>query len=99
VRGYLWYQDGELLKASLLGAGTALGLAAAGWGWWRWRQARSRVYDPLQIKEKTSRIAFDISSSRPSCPRAPAPTGPVSCWGRWPPPTGTTTTPPGPGSR
>ena len=59
VRGYLWYQDGETMKAALLGAGTALGLVAAGWGWWRWRQARSRVYDPLQIKEKTSRIAFD----------------------------------------
>ena len=59
LRGYLWYQDGELLKASLLGAGTALGLVLAGWGWWRWRQARSRVYDPLMIKEKTSRIAFD----------------------------------------
>ena len=59
LRGYLWYQDGEILKASLLGAGTALGLVAAGWGWWRWRQARSRVYDPLMIKEKTSRIAFD----------------------------------------
>ena len=59
LRGYLWYQDGEILKASMLGAGTALGLVAAGWGWWRWRQARSRVLDPLQIKEKTSRIAFD----------------------------------------
>ena len=59
LRGYLWYQDGELFKAALLGAGTALGLAAAGWGWWRWRQARSRVFDPLVIKEKTSRIAFD----------------------------------------
>ncbi len=59
ARGYLWYQDGELLKASLLGAGTALGLVAAGWGWWRWKQSRSRVYDPLLIKEKTSRIAFD----------------------------------------
>ena len=59
LRGYLWYQDGELLKASLLGVGTAFGLAAAGWGWWRWRQSRSRVYDPLLIREKTSRIAFD----------------------------------------
>ena len=59
AQGYLWYQDGEVLKASLLGAGTALGLAAAGWGWWRWRQSRNRVYDPLLIKEKTSRIAFD----------------------------------------
>ena len=59
LRGYLWYQDGEILKASLLGLGTGLGLAAAGWGWWRWQQARSRVYDPLLIREKTSRIAFD----------------------------------------
>ena len=59
LRGYLWYQDGEILKASLLGVGTALGTAVAGWGWWRWRQARNRVYDPLQVKEKTSRIAFD----------------------------------------
>ena len=59
LRGYLWYQDGELLKASLLGAGTVLGLVAAGWGWWRWKHARSRVYDPLLIREKTSRTAFD----------------------------------------
>ncbi len=59
LRGYLWYQDGESMKASLLGVGAALGLVAAGWGWWRWKQARSRVYDPLLIREKTSRIAFD----------------------------------------
>ena len=59
ARGYLWYQDGEILKATLLGIGSVLGLTVAGWGWWRWRQSRSRVYDPLMIKEKTSRIAFD----------------------------------------
>ena len=59
AQGYLWYQDGELLKASLLGLGTVLGLVLAGWGWWRWRQSRNRVYDPLMIKEKTSRIAFN----------------------------------------
>ena len=46
LRGYLWVQDGEFLKASLLGAGAVLGLTVAGWGWWRWKQARSRVYDP-----------------------------------------------------
>ena len=59
VRGYLWVQDGEYLKAALLAAGSLLGLAVAGWGWWRWKQARSRVYDPLLIKEKVGRIAFD----------------------------------------
>ena len=59
LKGYLWVQDGEFLKATLLGAGSVLGLAVAGWGWWRWKQARSRVYDPLLIKEKVGRIAFD----------------------------------------
>ncbi len=59
LKGYLWVQDGEIWKAALLGAGSALGLAVAGWGWWRWKQARNRVYDPLIIKEKVARIAFD----------------------------------------
>ena len=52
LRVYLWVQDGEFLKASLLGAGSILGLTVAGWGWWRWKQSRNRVYDPLLIKEK-----------------------------------------------
>ena len=59
LKGYLWVQDGEILKASLLGAGAVLGLTVAGWGWWRWKQARSRVYDPLLVREKVSRVAFD----------------------------------------
>ena len=59
LKGYLWVQDGEFLKASLLGLGTVSGLTVAGWGWWRWKQARSRVYDPLLIKEKVGRVAFD----------------------------------------
>ena len=59
LRGYLWVQDGEILKTALLAAGSALGLTVAGWGWWRWKQARNRVYDPLLIKEKVARIAFD----------------------------------------
>ena len=59
LRGYLWVQDGEYLKASLLAAGSLLGLTVAGWGWWRWKQARSRVHDPLLIREKVGRVAFD----------------------------------------
>ncbi len=59
LRGYLWVQDGEIWKAALLGLGSALGLTVAGWGWWRWKKARNRVYDPLLIREKVSRIAFD----------------------------------------
>ena len=34
-------------------------LTVAGWAWWRIRKARSSVYDPLLIKEKVARIAFD----------------------------------------
>ncbi len=52
-------QDGEIWKAALLGIGSALGLAVGGWAWHRWKKARSRVEDPLLIKEKVSRIAFD----------------------------------------
>ena len=59
LRGYLWVQDGEYLKTALLAAGSTLAAIVAGWGWWRWKQARSRVYDPLLIREKVSRIAFD----------------------------------------
>ena len=59
LKGYLWVQDGEVWKAALLGAGTALGLTVGGWAWWRWKRARSRVEDPLLIREKVSRIAFD----------------------------------------
>ena len=59
LRGYLWVRDGETWKAVLLGAGIALGLTLVGWAWHRWKQARSRVYDPLLIREKVSRIAFD----------------------------------------
>ena len=59
LKGYLWVHDGEYLKAALLAAGTALGLTVGGWGWWRWKQARSRVYDPMLVREKVSRIAFD----------------------------------------
>ena len=59
LKGYLWIQDGETWKAALLGTGMALGLAAGGWAWHRWKKARKRVEDPLLIKEKVSRIAFD----------------------------------------
>ena len=59
LKGYLWVQDGETWKAALLGIGSALGLAAGGWAWHRWKKARKRVEDPLLIKEKVSRVAFD----------------------------------------
>ena len=59
LKGYLWIQDGEFLKASLLAVGSVLGGIIAGWGWWRWKQARSRVHDPMLIREKVSRVAFD----------------------------------------
>ena len=34
-------------------------MAAGGWAWWRWKKARNRVEDPILIREKVSRIAFD----------------------------------------
>ena len=85
LKGYLWVQDGEIWKAALLGAGTALGLAAGGWAWWRWKRARSRVEDPILIQEKVSRIAFDaelqvtaIVPSRTGPQRAGELLGPVA---------------------
>ena len=59
LKGYLWVQDGEIWKAALLGIGSALGLAAGGWAWHRWKKARKRVEDPILIREKVSRVAFD----------------------------------------
>ena len=59
LKGYLWVQDGEIWKAALLGVGAALGLAAGGWAWHRWKKARNRFEDPILIREKVSRIAFD----------------------------------------
>ena len=59
LRGYLWVKAGETWKAALLGAGTALALGLGAWAWHRWRKARSRVYDPLLIREKVARMAFD----------------------------------------
>ncbi len=59
LRGYLWVQAGETWKAVLMGAGVAFALAVGGWAWHRFKRAKKRVYDPLLIKEKVSRIAFD----------------------------------------
>ena len=46
-------------RRRLLAAGSLSGAIVAGWAWWRWKQARSRVHDPLLIREKVSRVAFD----------------------------------------
>ncbi len=59
LKCYLWVQDGDVWKAALLGVGVTAALAVGGWAWHRFKKARSRVYDPNQIKEKASRIAFD----------------------------------------
>ena len=59
VRGYLWVQAGEAWKTVLMGAGMAVALAVGGWAWHRWQKARRCVFDPLVIREKVSRIAFD----------------------------------------
>ena len=50
---------GETWKAVLLGLGVAIALAVGGWAWHRWKNARNRIYDPLLIREKVARMAFD----------------------------------------
>ena len=59
LRGYLWVQAGETWKAVLMGVGVATLLTVGGWAWHRFKKARKRVFDPILIKEKVSRIAFD----------------------------------------
>ena len=59
VKGYVWVQAGEAWKAVLMGVCVAAALAAGGWLWHRFKKGRKRVFDPLLIKEKVSRIAFD----------------------------------------
>ena len=61
LRGYLWVRAGETWKAVLLGLGIASALGLAGWTWHRWKKARTRVYDPFLVKEKTSRVAFEAA--------------------------------------
>ena len=58
---YLWIQRGETWKAVLLGLGAASLAALAGWTWWRIKKWRSggKHQDPLLIKEKVSRIAYE----------------------------------------
>ena len=58
-QGYRWWQAGEEWKTVALGAGVTLALGLAGWAWARWKRSRNRVFDPLLIKEKVSRIAFE----------------------------------------
>ena len=58
-KGWDWVQNGEPLKAALLGLG-ALGASIAGlWVWQRWKGGRDRVYDPALVREKVSRGAFE----------------------------------------
>ncbi len=57
-KGYQWVQDGDMWKTVLLGLGIFGAVMLAGWARWRWNKGRSRIYDPLLIKEKASRIAF-----------------------------------------
>ena len=58
-KGYQWWQAGEEWKAVALGAGITLALGVAGWAWARWQRSRNRIHDPLLIREKVSRVAFE----------------------------------------
>ena len=58
LKAYQWVQAGETWKAVLLGLVVVAGLIAVGWVKARFFK-RPPVYDPLLIREKVSRIAFD----------------------------------------
>ena len=58
LTAYQWVQANETWKAVLLGLGAVAGLIAVGWVKARFFK-RPPVYDPLLIREKVSRIAFD----------------------------------------
>ena len=58
LKAYQWVQAGETWKATLLGLGVTAGLIVAGWVKARFFKDPP-VYDPLLIREKVSRIAFD----------------------------------------
>ena len=61
LMGYVWIQRGETWKAVLLGLGMASLASLVGWAWWRIKKSRSggKHQDPLLIKEKVSRIAYE----------------------------------------
>ena len=59
LKGFFWVRDGEVLKAALLGLGVVAAACVAGWIWARIGRSRGRECDPLQVREKLSRIAFD----------------------------------------
>ena len=88
LKGYLWVQDGEIWKAALLGH------RARPWGWPRaagrgtaGRRSASGVEDPLLIREKVSRIAFDAEIQVTALLPADTVlmTAPPSCLSRWQP--------------
>ena len=61
LMGYVWIQRGETWKAVLLGLRMVSLASLVGWAWWRIKKARSgrKHQDPLLIKEKVSRIAYE----------------------------------------
>ena len=60
LRGYTWYQQGQVLPAVLLAAGT-FGMACLGaWVWSRFRRPGQDIHDPIPIREKVSRVAFNV---------------------------------------
>ena len=104
LRGYLWIQDGEYLKASLLAAGSILSALISGGLGLVALEADAQEQSPRPVADHGRRWPASPSrascNSSPSCPTAWGSSGPSEVLeSGWPPPTATTTTPPGRGSR
>ena len=59
MRGYLWYIDGEFLKLGMMAASILVIAILGGFIWLRFFRRDQDLHDPLPIREKVSRIAFN----------------------------------------
>ena len=90
LMGYVWIQRGETWKAVLLGLGMVSLASLVGWAWWRIKKARSgrKHQDPLLIKEKVSRIAYEAELEVTAIlSQHGTESRPKNCCATWPQPT------------
>ena len=60
IKGYFWVRERrDMGRPCCSASGWYSFWRVGGWAWARWKRLRDRVCDPLQVREKTSRMAFD----------------------------------------